>query len=101
MKIKKPRLYLSGPITGTSDYMKRFANAEENLIKEGYSVINPAKVNAQMPSDTSYAQYMKMSLTMLDMSDIIYMLDGWENSRGAKIEHQFAEINNIRIMYQS
>ena len=39
-------IYISGPITGTSDYMERFEKAEKELIENGYSVINPAKVNA-------------------------------------------------------
>ena len=46
------RVYLSGAITGTDDYMERFARAQMLLQNEGYSVINPALVNSNMPSDT-------------------------------------------------
>ena len=52
------KLYLSGAITGTDDYMDRFSMAEKSLEAE-HTIINPAKVNAQLPSDTNYEDYMK------------------------------------------
>ena len=50
------KIYISGPITGTADYIQRFAKAEDELTKQGFSVINPSKVNAQMPDDTTYEE---------------------------------------------
>ena len=50
------KLYLSGAITGTDDYMDRFSMAEKSLEVE-HTIINPAKVNAQLPSDTDYEDY--------------------------------------------
>ena len=50
----KKRIYISGPISGTKDYMERFSSAEKKLAEEGYAVLNPAKVNAQMPEGTTY-----------------------------------------------
>lgn len=49
-------------------------------------MVNPAKVNAQLPEDTDYEDYMKMSFCMLDMCDAIYMLLGWNKSCGANRE---------------
>ena len=50
------KIYISGQISNLekSDYMERFAKAEKKLTEQGYSVVNPAKVNAQLPEDTSY-----------------------------------------------
>lgn len=84
------KVYISGAITGTDDYMERFAKAEEQLVNDGFIVINPAKVNGQLPKETSYDEYMKMSILMLSMCDAIYMLDGWKNSKGACIEYGYA-----------
>lgn len=95
------KCYISGPITGTENYIERFAEAEKKLSKEFFSVINPAKVNAQLPeNDTTYKEYMKMSLTMLEMCDYIYLIDGWENSKGACLEYQYAKTLGKEIIFQ-
>lgn len=94
------KIYISGPITGTADYMERFAAAEKRLIAKGYEVINPAKVNSTLPSSTSYAQYMDMSLTMLSMCDTIYMLKGWEYSSGARWEFANAVLSDKDISFE-
>ena len=96
------KIYISGKITGTDDYMQRFEEAE-NALKNmfpGVSVINPAKVNAAMPADTTYKQYMAMSFTMLDMCDTIYMMSGWEQSSGAKREKVKANELGLNTLYQ-
>ena len=92
------RVYISGAITGTDDYMERFAKAEKELTEQGYSVVNPAKVNALLPEDTSYEEYMKMCFCMLDMCDGIYMLKEWGKSCGANREHCYALANDMIIM---
>ena len=94
------KIYISGAITGTNDYMERFAKAEKELTEQGYSVVNPAKVNAQLPEDTSYEEYMKISFCMLDMCDGIYMLKGWKKSYGANRELGNAMAKDMIIMYE-
>ena len=94
------KIYISGAITGTDDYMERFAKAENELTEQGWSVVNPAKVNAQLPEDTSYEEYMKMSVCMLTMCDGICMLKGWEKSCGANREYGYAIAKNMIIMYE-
>lgn len=92
------RIYVSGAITGTTDYMERFAQAEADLTKAGYDVVNPAKANAQLPESASYDDCMKISLCMLETCDYIYMLRGWQNSKGANIEFCKAKIKNCSIL---
>ena len=93
------KLYLSGAITGTDDYMDRFSMAEKSLEVE-HTIINPAKVNAQLPSDTDYEDYMKMSFCMLDMCDGIYLLKGWEKSFGSNRELGYAMAKGKIILRQ-
>lgn len=92
------KVYISGAITGTKDYMERFAKAEAELANRGYSVINPAAVNSRLPKDTLYEEYMNMSICMLDMCDVIYMLKGWEKSCGANREYGYALASDKIIM---
>ena len=94
------KIYISGAISNTDDYMERFAKAEKKMTEKGYSVVNPAKVNAQLPEDTGYEEYMKMCFCMLDMCDSIYMLKGWEKSYGANREYGYATASDMRIMYE-
>ena len=92
------KIYISGKITGTTDYIQRFESAEKALSK--YIVINPAKVNAQLPKETVWEEYMKMSMCMLKMCNAIYMLKGWEDSKGAGLEYEFAKSNNYKIFFE-
>lgn len=94
------RIYISGAITGTDDYMERFAEAEAELTRAGYAVVNPAKVNAQLPAKTTYSEYMMMSFCMLDMCDCIYMIRGWKNSKGANMELRRAQGLGMEVYYQ-
>ena len=84
------KIYIAGPITGTDDYMLRFAVAEKRLQQEGLVVINPAKVSAGMPEETGHAEYMKLAICLLDMCEGIYMLKGFEESKGALQEFKHA-----------
>lgn len=94
------KIYISGPITGTVDYMERFARAEEKLAREGNVVINPAKVNAGLPKTTTHKEYMEMAICMLSMCDAIFLMDGWANSAGCNEEVAYALRNKIMITYE-
>lgn len=95
------KIYISGAITGTEDYMSRFFNAEEKLEELGYTVVNPAKVNNMLPTKTTHEEYMKMSFCMLDMCDYVYMLDNWKQSCGASQEYGYAVAKGKKIIYQT
>lgn len=92
------KIYISGKITGTTDYIKRFERVEKAL--SNYIVINPAKVNAQLPKETTWEEYMKMSMCMLEMCNAIYMLKGWEDSKGARLEYESAKSKNYKIFFE-
>lgn len=92
------KVYISGPITGTTDYMERFAEAQKRIESRGHSVINPALVNSNLPVDTTYDEYMSMSFCMLDMCDAIYLLNDFEKSKGALMEVERAKSKELLIL---
>ena len=94
------RVFISGVITGTDDYMERFAAAEEALTAKGYSVLNPAKVIAQVPFELSWNTCMSITCLLLSKCDAIYMLKDWEESKGARSEHFHAKTCRLEIMYE-
>ena len=94
------KIYISGAVTGTTDYLERFARAEEQLKAQGFEVINPAKINALLPRSTSYGQYMDMSRLMHGFCDCVFMLNGWEHSRGAKQEFAWSVMDGKKIYFE-
>ena len=95
------RIFISGPITGTKDYLKRFAAAERELSHRGYEVINPAKVLAVVPIELPWDRCMDITIALLRECDAIYMLDKWEWSAGARVEHEYADKAGYRMFCQN
>ena len=90
-------IYISGKVTGLKDYYARFEKAENDLIKMGYSPINPVK-NA--PYGKSWEYYMRTDIVKLMCCDSIYMLKGWRSSKGARLERYIAKILGFKIIYE-
>ena len=94
------RVYISGPITGYSDYEIKFEARSKQLIKMGYTVCNPAELGKSLRKEAEslnkpepvYEEYMQKCLEKLLDCDGISMLDGWENSHGARVEHDVAVV---------
>ena len=95
----RAKIYLSGAITGTPDYMAQFDEAEKELTAKGWRVLNPAKTSATLPA-TSYLVYMQLSLVQMQDASAIYMLQGWERSPGAVFEKHVAESMGCAVIFQ-
>lgn len=98
-------LYVAGPMTGILDFnYPEFNEVADNLRECGYTVLNPADVDAihKRERQSGFARhacntcddglkhewpwYMKRTLRMMLDADGIALLRGWSQSRGAKIE---------------
>lgn len=93
------KIYISGPMTGHINYEQRFEMAEFYLRKKGYAVYNPAW-NKFDEKVWAHEEMLKIDLSILSHCDAIYMLDGWEKSKGAIMEHELAEKIGLEILYE-
>lgn len=93
----KEVVYIAGPITGIPDYKEKFARAEKALTEAGYIVINPA----YLPNDLGDTDlYMTICYPMIDAADVVYFLNGWENSKGAGLEMKYAQMKKKTIDFE-
>ena len=88
--MSRGKVYISGPITGI-DFGNRFAFVAASCGLElcGYEVVDPSDV--KLDGEASWSDYMRADLKLLLDCDYIYMLDGWEDSKGARLERELAE----------
>jgi len=91
------RIYVSGAISGVENYKDAFDKAEEQLKADGHVVINPTKVE-QILINATYEEYMSIDMFLLSMCDAIYMLPGWQQSRGANREYGYALAKGFIIL---
>ena len=96
----KKKIYIAGKVSGEklAQCSMKFGTAQKFLEDKGYEVVNPLEVvnDWHMPWD----QAMELCIEVLATCDIIYMLSDWKDSKGAQLEHEYAEFNNIQIQYQ-
>ena len=94
------KVYISGRMEGlpTDRVQKHFAEAQEYLTAEGFIVMNPDCL--RMCPGFDYDDYMSIDLAMLERCDAIYMLEGWEESGGARKELIFAFEHDKKIMLE-
>lgn len=94
-------IYIAGPMSGLPDYNRdAFANAWAFLTVRhpDAGIINPAK-NFARNDNLSYATYLRLSIHQLLIADTVFVLPGYENSTGAKLEIEIAKILGLEIIY--
>jgi len=126
MDKRSKTIYVAGPMRGYDNWnYDAFNKYSEALRSKGWIVINPAELDSEyarnetrrnegIPSDPHsfdpnvnyHHQEFLREVLMRDLSCIakdcgaIYMLDNWENSKGAKAEWALAKALGLEIFYQ-
>ena len=98
------RIYLSGKITGLDKevYSRQFERAESFYKTGGFDVVNPVTIGEEVLKINPKAEwqdFMIRDLEALRTCTHIVLLEGWEESKGAKMEKAEAEKMGLEIMY--
>lgn len=86
------KCYLAGPISDTAHRNeKSFEVAKEIVEDYGYEAVSPLDFDKEINlSEHTWSDLLRRDLKLLADCDIIALLPGWEESKGAQLEYQTA-----------
>ena len=101
---KPSKIYISGPISNTdNNYPESFKRAAEYLRHLGYDIVDPTTIDPPpepIRNQSIWVYYMREGIKRLMDCDRIYMLEGWENSEGARLEQMIAKQLRMPCLYE-
>ncbi|MDD4980273.1 MAG: DUF4406 domain-containing protein [Candidatus Omnitrophica bacterium] len=102
MNKRRVIVYISGPYRG--DIEENICKARQMSIeiwKAGYTVICPHLNTFHFEKDCTLPEkdYIMGDIEILRRVDIVFMLENWQKSEGANIEHEEAFRQGIPIVY--
>lgn len=94
------KVYISLPISGKEKTAREKADIiKAALSRAGHTPVNPFDIYAG--DKPGYADYLCSDLRALADCDAIFLCEGWQFSRGCRIERMFAEEFSKQIMYEN
>ena len=97
-------LYISGKISNLDPYierqnLKRFFEVEKKLNKLGFRTFNPAKLEKE---GGTWEYYLAKDLRwIVENKPSLYVMRGWEDSTGSRLEVELAKQMGLTIHYES
>lgn len=99
IKVKHHTVYVSGAMTGLPDHnFPAFHAAAGALRSMGHTVYNPAERG--IIEGYSWEAYLRVDILDLMNCNAIFMLDGWQHSRGARLELSIAAELGMEVWTQ-
>jgi hypothetical protein len=115
--MRRRPIYIAGPMRGIPKYnFPAFDAAAERLYNEGWDAVNPADLDralgfdpedfpadfdwTSLDSGLSLKDIVKKDLDAIQQCDAIFMLAGWERSKGAKAELAVAIWLDLEVLFE-
>lgn len=102
-------IYVAGKLTGNTPeewqrYIRIASSYGRKLLDMGHSPIIPHLNTSSMYNedfkDVDYEEFMRIDFDFIKAAGNIFMIpENWQDSPGAKREHEFAIFNDINIYY--
>lgn len=91
---------ISQPMKGKE---KEQINAEREAIvkqleSEGHEVLDTVFADSPEEAQNKPVWYFSKAIEAMSKVDAMYFMEGWEEARGCKLEHQIAEAYGIKIL---
>lgn len=90
------KIYIAGKISDDPNYKQKFQAKAEQLRSIGYKVLSPAV----LPLGFEHDEYLRICYAMIDVCDGVYLLEDWRESKGARLEREYAVKNNKMLVYE-
>lgn len=104
MSMSRKTIYIAGPMAGIEhNNVEAFDTAARKLSSEGWFVINPAdfdQVFGCNPEGKLLAAVCESERAAIPHLDAIYLLKGWQNSKGARRELFVALEHNLMVFVE-
>jgi hypothetical protein len=114
----RKKIYIAGPMRGIPKFnFPAFDDAAERLYNQGWDPINPADIDrdqgfdvdalpadfdwSSLPETLSLRDIIRRDVDALMGADAVYVLPGYERSRGSRAEIALAEWLNLDVIYEA
>ena len=98
--MRNSKIYIAGKISGDPGYRTKFRLAEDYLQEchdyEMHDIVNPVEWCGE---NWSWLRCMALCLWLVADCAAVAMLPDWKQSRGARIEHRWAELLGKKMLY--
>ena len=107
MNPTKIKIYIAGPMSGHPNLnWDAFDEKEKQLTAAGFDVVNPAQMDREIGLDPTnigeydYEEAARRDIEVLSTCDAIYLMSGFQYSKGACWERALAKQWNLKRYYE-
>jgi len=92
------KIFISGAITNNPNYKEDFERGVQwaKAICDNPAIFNPADLREGF----SDVDYMKIGFAAMECCDIVLFLKGWKNSKGARLEYEYAKYLGLACLFE-